>query len=222
MSDTSSSSASDFHHVVFPDRFAFGSTGGAEFLTDITETASGFEHRNSSWATARRKYNLTTGPRRLSEIQLLNRFFQARRGRLHGFLFSDWLDNSSAIAGGTVSAFDETLHAVDGSPHRFQFFKTYAAEGEVVRRRIHKLNAGTVVIAKDGHILANNLDYTLDAQRGEMTLTSAPSSTSTLTAGFQFYVPVRFDSDQLDVQLVSFDTAILQSVSLVEIRIAQI
>ena len=220
MTDTLSPVSSSFHHVVFPDRFAFGSTGGAEFLTDLTETGSGFEHRNSPWATARRKYNLTTGPRRLSEIQILNRFFQARRGRLHGFLFSDWLDNSTAIGGQTISAFDEPLQGVDGDPKRFQFYKNYATDGEIVRRRIYKLNANTVQVAQDGRPLTLDVDYTLDVERGEITLISDVNATSKLTAGFQFYVPVRFDSDQLDVQLVSFDTALLQSVSLVEIRIS--
>jgi uncharacterized protein (TIGR02217 family) len=46
----------------------------------------------------------------------------------------------------------------------------------------------------------------------------APGSGVTITAGFEFDVPVRFDSDALDVTLDLERTGSITSISLVEIR----
>ena len=42
--------SANFLDVRFPPLISFGAEGGAEFLTDIVVTASGFETRNQNWS----------------------------------------------------------------------------------------------------------------------------------------------------------------------------
>ena len=81
-----------FHEVRLPARLAFGSTGGVERRTEITTLASGFERRSTPWADGRRRYLIGAGLRSLDDMAALTAFFEARRGRLHGFRFRAFAD----------------------------------------------------------------------------------------------------------------------------------
>jgi uncharacterized protein (TIGR02217 family) len=59
-------------------------------------------------------------------------------------------------------------------------------------------------------------DYSVDG--GVVTLDVAPAAGAAVTAGFLFDVPVRFDTDRLDVELTSFDAAEAPSIPLIEVR----
>lgn len=51
-----------------------------------------------------------------------------------------------------------------------------------------------------------------------MTLDVAPGVGAAVTVGFLFDVPVRFDTDRLDVELTSFDAAEAPNIPLIEVR----
>ena len=93
-----------FHEVRLPARLAFGSTGGVERRTEVTTLASGFERRSTPWADGRRRYLIGAGLRSLDDMAALTAFFEARRGRLHGFRFRDFADFKSCAPGGTPAA----------------------------------------------------------------------------------------------------------------------
>ena len=46
----------------------------------------------------------------------------------------------------------------------------------------------------------------------------APAPNDTITAGFQFYVPCRFDTDTLPVQLEDYGIGSSNSIKLIEVR----
>jgi uncharacterized protein (TIGR02217 family) len=46
---------------------------------------------------------------------------------------------------------------------------------------------------------------------------TAPAAGAVLTAAFEYDVPVRFDTDRLDVELSGFDAADVPSIPLVEV-----
>jgi uncharacterized protein (TIGR02217 family) len=60
--------------------------------------------------------------------------------------------------------------------------------------------------------------WTVDTTTGIVSFTSAPGSGVAVTAGFEFDVPVRFDSDTLDVTLDVERLGSITSIPLVEIR----
>jgi uncharacterized protein (TIGR02217 family) len=52
---------------------------------------------------------------------------------------------------------------------------------------------------------------------GVVTVAEAPGEGVAVTAGFLFDVPVRFDTDRLDIELSSFDAADAPAIPLIEV-----
>ena len=203
-----------FDEVRLPARLAFGSTGGVERRTEVVTLGSGHERRSTPWAMGRRRYLIGAGLRSLDDMAELTAFFEARRGRLRGFRFRDFADFKSCAPGGVVSATDQVLGEGDGSRVRFQLSKTY---GDAVRV-IAKPVAGSVQVAVDGEVLTSGA-FAVDAVTGEVVLGAAPGLGATVTAGFEFDTPVRFDADRIEITLESFGAGRLVAVPLIEVRV---
>ncbi len=60
--------------------------------------------------------------------------------------------------------------------------------------------------------------WTLDSTTGVITFATAPGSGAIVRAGFEFDVPVRFDTDLLDVTLDIERLGSITSIPLLEIR----
>ncbi len=204
-----------FHEIRFPTALAFHSSGGPERKTEIVTLGSGFEERNAVWANSRRRYDAGYGVRSLDDMHAVIAFFEARQGRLTGFRFKDWSDFKSCAPGETVSPLDQALGTGDGHAAVFQLTKTYPSGPSSWTRTIAKPVAGTVRIAVAG--VERTSGFSVDTTTGLVTFTAAPSGA--LTAGFEFDVPVRFDTDQLSINLSSFAAGEIPSIPLVEIRI---
>jgi uncharacterized protein (TIGR02217 family) len=201
-----------FHEVRLPARLAFGSTGGVERRTEVVTLASGYERRASPWAHGRRRYLIGAGVRALDDAAALVAFFEARRGRLHGFRFKDFADFKSCAPSVAVAATDQAIGVGDGVATAFQLVKAY---GDVARE-VRKPVAGSVVAALDGVVTTA---FTVDAATGVVTFDAPPGVGVEITAGFEFDTPVRFDTDRIDVTLEGFDAGRVVAVPLVEVRI---
>lgn len=204
-----------FHEVRLPARLAFGSTGGVERRTEIVTLASGHERRSTPWAAGRRRYLIGANLRSLDDMAALTAFFEARRGRLYGFRFRDFADFRSCTPGATPGPTDQPLGEGDGARTMFQLIKRYG-EADGFGRRIDKPVAGTVRVAVGG---AETGAFDLDPVAGQVTLEEPPPAGSVVTAGFEFDVPVRFDSDRIEVTLESFGAGRMAAVPLIEIRV---
>jgi uncharacterized protein (TIGR02217 family) len=207
-----------FHEVRFPLPIGFGSSGGPERRTDIVLLASGHEERNSLWTDSRRRYNAGTGVRSLADLHTLLAFFEERRGRFHGFRWRDRGDWKSCEPGEVLSVTDQAIGSGDGIATEFQLVKTYGAAFAPYQRSITKPVAETVRVAIDGVEQVEGSDFTVDASTGVVTFASAPSAGAEVTAGFEFDVPVRFDTDRLDVNLAAFEAGEAPNVPIVEVR----
>ena len=202
-----------FHAVRFPLDVALGARGGPERRTDVVTLANGHEQRNGRWHQSRRRYNAGYGVKSRADMAAVLAFFEERRGRLHGFLWRDGLDYSSGGASPTPT--DQLLGTGDGVRSEFQLTKTYGALFAPYVRVIRKPVAGSVRVAVAGVELTSG--FSVDVGTGLVRLAVAPPMGAAVTAGFLFDVPVRFDSDRLDVELTSFDAAEAPSIPLVEI-----
>ena len=204
-----------FHPIRFPLDVALGARGGPERATDIVTLASGREERNSRWAHSRRRYNAGYGVKSRADMQAVLAFFEERRGRFHSFLWRDALDHSSNGTGAPLPG-DQELGFGDGVTTAFQLRKKYGAGFDPYWRPITRPVAGTVRVAVDGsEVLAG---FTADALTGTVSFAAAPAEGASVTAGFLFDVPVRFDIDRLDIELTSFDAADAPSIPLIEVR----
>lgn len=208
----------NFHEVRLPARLAFGSTGGVERRTEIVTLGSGFERRSTPWAQGRRRYLIGANLRSLDDMATLTAFFEARRGRLHGFRFRDFADFRSCAPGAAVGSLDQVLGEGDGTRTAFDLVKRYGEGDDAVARPITKPVDGTIRIAVDGVELTSS-GFAMDAATGLVTLDVAPATDAAVTAGFEFDVPVRFDADRIDVTLDSFDAGRMAAVPLIEVRV---
>jgi len=205
-----------FHEVRFPDNISRGARGGPERRTQIVELASGDEERNASWADSRRRYDVAYGIRRADDLAAVVAFFEARNGRLHGFRYKDWADYKSAPPSQAITPTDQQIGTGTGSLQTFQLAKRYASGAQTWVRTVAKPVAGTVRVALG--MVEQMSGWTLDTTTGFVTFTTAPANGVAVRAGFEFDVPVRFDSDTLDVTLDFERLGSITAIPLLEIR----
>lgn len=207
-----------FHEALFPTDISMGARGGPERRTEVVLTGSGREERNQRWSRSRRKWNAGYGVRRLSQIQSVVAFFEERRGRLYGFRWRDPLDHRSCASGAAVTPLDQALGAGDGATAEFQLVKTYGSAFAPYARQILKPVAGSVRVAVAGVEVAASR-FTVNATTGRVLFAPAyiPAAGASVTAGFLFDTPARFDADYLEIDLASFEAGEIPDIPLVEI-----
>lgn len=205
---------SSFHDVRLPLSPALGASGGPERMTDVVQLASGLESRNARWQGSRRRWDIGGSVLRMDDAHALLAFFEARRGRMHGFRFRDPVDNSSCLPSGEISALDQVVGTGDGETTAFQLVKRYESGGISVERVVSKPVEETVVVAVNGVVTTA---FVVDWLTGVVTLESAPVEGAVVTAGFAFDVPVRFDADRLELALVGHDAVRVVRAPLIEL-----
>jgi uncharacterized protein (TIGR02217 family) len=209
--------ASDFHEVRFPLDVSLGSRGGPVRRTDIVTLSSGREHRNSRWAQSRRRYDAGLGVRSIDALHAVIAFFEERRGRLIGFRFRDRTDWRSGPPSREPAPFDQRIGTGDGANRVFQLTKAYGSAYAPYSRPITKPVGETIRIAVGAAEQEVGQAFTCDPKTGLITLVSPPPPGAVITAGFAFDVPVRFDTDELDIDLSAFDAGEIPKIPLIEI-----
>ncbi|MBL4918287.1 DUF2460 domain-containing protein [Szabonella alba] len=208
-----------FHEIRFPANLSFGSVGGPERRTEIVTLVNGFEERNSPWAESRRRYDAGLGLRSLDDVEMLIAFFEARRGQLYGFRWKDWADFKSGRALQPVAETDQVLGRGDGHQRDFALVKSYRSGEQTYLRPIRKPVAGSVIVALEGDRKVETVDYTVDTALGILRFAFPPEPGALVTAGFEFDVPVRFDTDRIQTSVASFRAGDVPSVPVVELRV---
>jgi uncharacterized protein (TIGR02217 family) len=198
---------SGFHEVQFPPDISYGASGGPGYSTTVVTTVSGHERRNANWAAARGRWNVAHGLKKREQVAALIAFFRARRGRAYGFRFKDWTDHQ---------ALAQLIGVGDGAGKTFQLVKRYASGGEIETRLIAKPIPGTVKIYRDGVEAVSG--WTVNTATGLVTFTTAPASGVQVTADFEFDVPVRFDSDQMEITIETYQLGSWGQIPVLEIR----
>lgn len=208
-----------FHEIPFPLDIALKSAGGPERRTDIVAFGSGREERNARWAHSRRRFDAGYGVKTLDALQEVVAFFEERRGQLYGFRWRDRLDHSSAAPASGVSPLDQLLTGDDVRIH-YQLQKTYGSIYAPYTRTISKPVPGSVRVAVAGVEAEIGTAFTCDTTTGIVTFLPGhnPAADVAVTAGFLFDVPVRFDTDYLEVDLSAFTAGAIPKIPLIEIR----
>jgi len=205
-----------FHEVRFPDNISRGARGGPERRTQIVEMASGDEERNGSWADSRRRYDASYGIRKTDDLAAVTAFFEARRGRLYGFRWKDWADHKSGMPSAGTAVTDQPIGSGNGAATAFQLVKLYTSGAQSWTRTITKPVAGTIALALNG--APQITGWTVNTSTGVVSFAAAPAAGVAITAGFEFDVPVRFDTDTLDVTLDFERLGSITSIPLIEVR----
>jgi len=201
-----------FVEVSFPQCISYGSVGGPRYYTRLHSSGSGYEYRNAVWSAPLHVYDAAYGVRTQEHLEDLVQFFNAMQGRAHAFRWKDWLDFKSCDAADTIARTDQTIGTGDGVEDEFQLVKIYTqTDGSntvTTTRTITKPVSGTVLIEVNGALQTETTDYTIDYTTGLVTFEagSIPADTHVVKAGFEFDVPCRFNTDQLDIQLDTYNS----------------
>ncbi len=197
-----------FHEVRFPTDISFGSSGGPEYSTDVVVLSSGFESRNANWQTSRARYNIAHGVKNESQLAALIAFFRARKGKAYGFRFKDWSDFKGVA---------QNIGIGNASQTSFQIVKNYNSGSSSYIRKINKIVSGSVNVYLNSVLQTSG--YSVNNNTGVITFTAAPASGVSITADYDFDVPVRFDTDSLSSSIDTYGVYSFADVPLVEIRI---
>jgi len=199
-----------FVETQFPTDISLGATGGPMHSTDIITTFGGREQRNINWSAPLGVWNVAHGVKTTTQLETLVAFFRARQGKAVGFRFKDWSDyhvTAGNIGTGT------------GALTTFQLRKQYTSGGATVNRNITKPIASGLLIYVDGVLKTLTTDYTVSTVTGIVTFISAPALDKAITATFDFDVPVRFDTDKMDISLDNLGIGSWANIPVVEIRV---
>jgi uncharacterized protein (TIGR02217 family) len=208
-----------FHEVRFPANLSLGSVGGPERRTEVVTLSNGYEERNTPWAHSRHRYDAGAGMRSLDDVAELVAFFEARSGMLHGFRWKDWADWKSCAPSGTPAFDDQRIGTGDGATVIFQLSKRYASGADAYDRPIVKPVSGTVLAGAGGGERVAGAEFDVDLATGRVTFATPPAPGEAVTAGFEFDVPVRFDTDTIQVSVAAFHAGEVPSVPIVELRL---
>lgn len=185
-----------FHEVQFPTDVSLGATGGPQFHTTIMQLASGFEKRNIDWSKTRAKYDVGLVPRPRAAMDAVIAFYYARQGRAFGFRFKEWADYKITAQSIGVGASGNVT---------FQAFKAYVSGGITYMRPIRKIVAGTYVVKVAGVVIVEGSGagkFQIDITTGIITFGTAPADDADVNLTCEFDVPVRFDTDWLDFNVL--------------------
>ena len=70
-----------------------------------------------------------------------------------------------------------------------------------------------------GDALQEGVHYEVDTATGVITFAHPPNADREITAGFEFDVPVRFDTDHIQTSAASFKAGDVPNVPVVEVRV---
>lgn len=207
----------------FPAALSYGSSGGPVYRVTVVQAYSGKEERNQSWAYPLHTYSIDLSNRLQSELETLVTYYHAAGGREHTFSFKDPRDYKSCALSGTVANTDQTLRTATGGETDVQIIKVYTAGSISRTRKITRPISGTVTVAIDGTPVTTGAgDYTVDYTTGVITFATGLATGEVVTAGYEFYVPCRFDSDNLDLAITTANcnTGLIGTISadIVEVR----
>jgi uncharacterized protein (TIGR02217 family) len=184
---------------------------------------------NAAGSQALREYELGTVPLRIEAWERVRAFHEITLGGAYGFLIEDPSDNVVAAAASAVSYEPAVFHPEGGGfftgATHYQLQRRYVdpTSARYSDRPITRPRATGFALYRSG-VLVSPSTYTLDATTGQITMTSMSlEDAATLTWAGHFYVPVHFQSDDLDWDLViagGYDQRFLAgpSVILQEIR----
>jgi len=187
--------------AIFPTDISNGSVGGPMFMTFVQGIQSGHEQRIPGWPYARHFYEVQYGVKTPALGYIVIKFFHSMLGKTFGFKYLDPMDHKSCDITDTISATDQTLIAsAVGGETSVPLIKAYDTAGQITYRPITKPINGTVIVEINSVPQTEGVGFTMNYITGVMSF-SALTATDTVTAGFHFHVPCRFDIDRLPMSL---------------------
>jgi uncharacterized protein (TIGR02217 family) len=188
-----------FFEVEFPRKIAFGSAGGDRFSTTRNRGFSGGVQPNRNWAKSLAYFIVDLTAKSQDYFELVHNFFLNVGGGSDGFRF--WWPLDHPVTNQIIATADGSANPV------YQLIKTYTIGSRTYTRTVVKPITSDVkdfegTSLEDTVVLYDNgstpsWTYVVDETTGLVTVTGTPGSGHSITADFEFHIPVRFDVDDM-------------------------
>jgi uncharacterized protein (TIGR02217 family) len=196
-----------FDDVRLPEDIEAGALVGPQFQTSIVQMQNGKEQRNADSDQERLTANIAYGVMQKDSVDDIEdsfarimRFYRARQGQWRSFRFKDLTDFE--VVGADLRA--------DDTGKLFQLISRY---GEY-RRRITRPVASTLFVYVGGVLVpAGPNTWALDPL-GVVRFNAPPAGA--VTADFEFDVPMRFDSDVVQVAIEYQNAGSVSDINLIQ------
>jgi uncharacterized protein (TIGR02217 family) len=195
----------------------------------VAHGETGYMTINAVSSQSTRDYEFGTVPLRIEDWQTVQSFYEITLAGTYGFLVEDPAD-AIVTAGTSAVSYEPAIYHPEGGGYytgitHYQLQRRYVdpVSARYSDRPITRPRATGFALYRSG-VLVSPSTYTLDATTGRITMaTMTLADAATLTWSGHFYVPVHFQSDDLDWDLViagGYDQRFLAgpSVILQEIR----
>ncbi|MEQ1651085.1 MAG: TIGR02217 family protein, partial [Hyphomicrobium sp.] len=125
------------------------------------------------------------------------------------------------LPGAAPTALDQVIGTGTGALATFQLKKTYGGSFAPWVREIKKPVSGSVKVAVAGAVKTLGTQFTVDPASGIVTFLAGniPANGASVTAGFEFDVPARFDTDKLEVNVSGFHHGAIPNIPVIEVRL---
>lgn len=211
-----------FHEVRLPTNISLNAVGGSGFKTTVLILASGAEQRNIDWSVPRGEWDIGYGIRTKANMDTLVNFFVARNGKAHGFRFKDHTDFQIGDKDNPTTD-NQSIGTGDGVKTVFQIFRRYTSGGIDFDVDKTKIVSGTQNVLLDNVLKTDPGDYSIDLNTGKITFVTAPAGSVDVEFAGEFDVPVRFDTDRMEINALMFSVnsklSSWPNVPIIEIRI---
>ncbi len=180
-------------------------SGATIWQTSRQRGTNGEEVRNADWQDPLHRFNIAPGIKTIADQQMVETFHLACQGSAIGFLMRDYKDYTATHTATSLPAGCTQrghVSSVGGSTTVFQLEKRYFNGARTYTRRITRPQSGTVQLY-DASLNLIASGYTINYTTGEVTFAVAPAQPPAYWTG-QFYVPVVFESDEIEWDLVLF------------------
>lgn len=180
--------------VIAPNSLWSSGVRGKQIRRNLrAQIQSGEMQINVGWSRTLRQYEIGSVPLTVEQWQSLEGLHEVTEGGTYGFLLQDPKDSSVTDATGGATL-------VSAPAHTYQLVqrKTAAGSTREYDRIITRPRAAGFVLSISG---APTGSFTLDPNTGIVMIPADPAAVLITWSGV-FYVPVHFESDEIDWELV--------------------
>jgi uncharacterized protein (TIGR02217 family) len=180
--------------VIAPNSLWSAGVRGKQIRRNLrAQIQSGEMQINVGWSRTLRQYTIGSVPLTVEQWQTLEGLHEVTAGGAYGFLLLDPKDSSVTDATGKATL-------VSAPAHTYQLVqrKTAAGSTRTHDRIITRPRAAGFVLSVSG---APTGSFTLDPATGIVMIPAGPAAASVTWSGV-FYVPVHFEDDEIDWELV--------------------
>ena len=197
-----------FHNIKFPDNICYDIVNSIIYDTNIIKSKNGREQRIINFSSGKNLYKLIYKFQNKNEIEKIVNIFNIVKGRANGFRFKDWFDYR----------IEKQQIAIDDARILY-LYKDYRIDNVVYRKRIYKPVENSIEIFINGE-KDNSIIKFVDYDNGTIEFYDnlLVNSGNKIEISCEFDIPVRFNSDKLNIITKNKNQYETEPIELIEIE----